>query len=430
MGYVVANRERYRMILNLEFATRKRLRSLGAGLRWVRQGWLVYAVIAIRFGILAVMLWGGVHSPDCLGQPPRPTPASTTGFNSGDASKTTATVQWRTGDDFDQFIKSPVSVSWQNAELRNRLIEFSRSQRIPIVLDRRVDPNQRLDLVVRNVSVEQFLLRVAQRCGCQFCRLGDGYYVGPSENAQRLLAIDSILSRSSKKVSTRWSEVRSAAWEKLATPSQVLQQWLPKNEFSISGIEQIEHDLMAAVDAGALRLDLRLALLLSQFDLWFRQSKTGDAISIVSPPQSLSATLRLEGYEVNAALLQRVRAVAPECNVKKVRRSLLITGPAEQLEMGRNVVIESFQPALRELDKKRFQLNVKNQRRLILQAVAQQLAMEVSVDPKCETALDAVITVEVKDATLNDLLDAIFGDCRCRYAIDGQSINVTPSEAP
>lgn len=399
----------------------------------------MYAAIAFRFAIgLAIGITTGSvlarsPSPDCRGQDPLNSPAAERPADAEVGSLATDEIVWRTGDDFDQFIKSPVSVSWQHAELRKRLAEFSRSQKIPIVLDRRIDPNQRLDLVVRNVSVEQFLLRVAQQSGCQFCRFGDGYYVGPAENAQRLLAIDAILNRSPKRTSsasTAWGVVGSAAWDKLATPSQVLQQWLPENEFSISGLDQIDHDLMAAADAGALRLDLRLALLLSQFDLWFRQNKSGDAITIVPPPQSLSATMRLEGFDVTQALLQRVRSVAPECKVKKVRRSLSITGPADQLEMARNVVIESFEPTLRELDEKRFQLKVENKRRLILDAVAQQLAMELVVDPDSEPRLAEVITVEVKDATVYDLLDAIFRDSDCQYAIDGQTLRVTPTAGP
>lgn len=335
-------------------------------------------------------------------------------------------LQWRTGSDFNQFVKSPISVSWQQAKLREHLKQFSQTQRIAIVLDRRINPDQILDLVVRNVSVEQFLLRTAQQCGCKFCRLGDGYYFGPGENAERLLAINAILRRPPKKTQPPWSVVESSAWDRLATPQEIIERWLPKSDFEISGLDQVDHDLMAESDAGELRLDLRLALLLSQFDLWFRQNKSGDAIAIVRPPKTMTATLIIDGYEINKALLERVRAVAPTCKVKKIRRSLSISGPAQELEMARNVMIESYRPKLRKLEEKRFQLNVRNHRRQILDAVAKQLAMDLVIDPKCETMLNDVVSVEVKDATVNDLLDAILFGARCQHSIVGQTLQIAP----
>ena len=336
-----------------------------------------------------------------------------------------APVQWRTGSDFDEFSKSPISVSWQNAALRERLTQFAFSQQIAIVLDRRIDANLELDLSVKNVSIEQFMLRVSQAAGVKFCRFGDCYYVGPAANAERLLAIDAILTSGRQRRQTKFSREAAADWPMLSTPQDVLQQWANENNLETDNAKAIEHDLMAELNVPAMRLDMRLALLLSQFNLWFRQDKTKQLITIVPPPTNPTASLRLSGYNVDKHLLDRLRVVAPKCDVAKTKGSIKITGPANELEMARNVVIESFKPPRRELSDKRFQLNVENKRGLILSAVAEQLALELAVDDDCENVLEDVVLLNVKDATVETLLTTILKGSDCVYEIDGSTLRIS-----
>ena len=406
------------MPLNLNILLHSRLALLthlspkwvrGAGVTGKRSsfvcssGWLIYVLLFAWFVTLSL-------TPNCLGQ------------DIDKAAGQTDAAAWRTGADLEQFIKSPVSVSWQYAELGPRLTQFSRSQKLAVVLDRRIDPNQLIDLTVRNVSVEQFLLRVAQASGGSFCRFGDCIYIGPVENARRLLAIDAILSSGSKK--NRWSRTAAESWPRLSTPQEVITRWSQDNEFAINQLERIEHDLMSAVNIPPMRLDMRLALLLSQFDLWFRQNKTGTDVTIVDPPEKLKATLRLVGYDATKELLDRVRSAAPDAKVVKSRKMISVTGNAEELEFARNVIIESWQPELTELDKKRFQLKVKNERGQILNAVAQQLELEVLIAEDCKAMLKDVVAIEVKDATVTELLDAILTDTPCSFLFEGQILKI------
>ena len=333
-------------------------------------------------------------------------------------------VQWRTGRALDEFAKSPISVSWQHAQLRDHLMQFARSQQIAIVLDRRVDPNQLLDITVNNASVEQFLLRIAQASGTKFCRFGDCYYLGPAGSAERLLGIDAILSSGRQQKRSLLSRSEPLSWPILTTPREVLKRLATENDFEIKDIDRIEHDLMTEVSVPLMRLDMRLALLLSQFDFWFKQSKTEKSISIVDPPNDIKASLRMMGYDADKELLQRIRTAAPSCKVTKTKRSITITGPTQELEMARNVAIESFKPKSRSLDEKRFQLNVKNERGLILTAVAKQLGMEVQVDKDCQDILTDVVVVEVKDATVEVLLDTILAGTGCEYSLDGQTLRL------
>ena len=363
-------------------------------------GWLIYA---LGFALFAL-----IFSSDSIAQDPISAP-----------------VQWRTGRAFDEFSKTPISVSWQHAALRERLVQFARSQQIAIVLDRRVDANLELDLTVKNVSIEQFMLRISQAAGLKFCRFGDCYYLGPAANAERLLAIDAILTSGRQSRRSKFSREESIAWPVLSTPQSVLQRWTEENGLKTENVQSIEHDLMAELNVPAMRLDMRLTLLLSQFDLWFRQSKTKPLITIIEPPTNLTASLRLSGYDVDEALLDRVRIVAPKCDVAKTKGSIKITGPAKELEMARNIVIESFHPQQRDLSDKRFQLNVENKRGSILSAVSEQLGLELTVDDDCENSLQDVVRLEVKDATVETLLTAILEGSDCVYEIDAASLRIS-----
>lgn len=362
--------------------------------------WLLYVTTGVWFILLSV-------ANSCVAQDADP-----------------ENVRWRTGAALDDFSKSPISVSWQQAHLRSHLMHFARSQQLAIVLDRRVDPNQKLDVVVKNVSIEQFLLRIAQATGTKFCRFGDCYYLGPPENAQRLLGISAMLSRGRQRKQNFLSRSAAMWWPSLTTPQEVLQRLSLENDFEIKGIDSIEHDLMSALSIPPMRLDMRMVLLLSQFDCWFKQNKSTNAISIIAPPKNLKASLRMRDYDADKELLKRLRATAPSCKIAKTKRTITITGPTQELEMARNVVIESFEPQMRSLNEKRFQLNVENKRGLIIKAVAEQLAMELQIAEDCEDILGDVITVEVKDATVEALMDAILRNTQCGYSQDGQTLRL------
>jgi hypothetical protein len=119
-----------------------------------------------------------------------------------------------------------------------------------------------------------------------------------------------------------------------------------------------------------------------------------------------------------------MRAASTSCKVTKTKRTIKITGPVQGLEAARNVAIGSFTPKPRSLDEKRFQLSVKNRRGLILNAVAQQLALEVQVADDCQSVLKEVVVVTVKDATVDVLLEAILAGTECDYSQEGQTLRL------
>ena len=66
------------------------------------------------------------------------------------------------------------------------MASLSRAQRVAVLIDRRVDPNQKLDLQLSGVPMDAALQQIADRCGLGVSRLGAVVYLGPPPAADHL----------------------------------------------------------------------------------------------------------------------------------------------------------------------------------------------------------------------------------------------------
>ena len=70
---------------------------------------------------------------------------------------------WVTGTTLEQQLATVVSVSWSNTPLARALQSLSASQHLAIVLDRRVDPSQPVQLTLSQEPLQTSLQRIADR---------------------------------------------------------------------------------------------------------------------------------------------------------------------------------------------------------------------------------------------------------------------------
>ena len=95
-------------------------------------------------------------------------------------------VAWTTGREFQQRLAQPVDILWTGNPLRAAIRGLSEAQQVAILLDRRVDPGQKLDLTIKGKPLEAALQTIADHCGLGVSRLGAVVYLGPPSAAQRL----------------------------------------------------------------------------------------------------------------------------------------------------------------------------------------------------------------------------------------------------
>ena len=93
------------------------------------------------------------------------------------------------GKKLDRKILQEFSVWWRDGELRDRLMAFSNSEKIAIMLDRRVDPSTLMNVGIEKRTVEQIFWRVSEAAEIGVCRIEDCYYFGPVDTVVALSLI-------------------------------------------------------------------------------------------------------------------------------------------------------------------------------------------------------------------------------------------------
>jgi hypothetical protein len=193
-------------------------------------------------------------------------------------------INWATGADLQKRLAQPVSIVWQNNPLRNALTAVSRTQRVAILIDRRVDPNQKLDLKLTDTPLHSVLQTIADRCGLEVARLNNVVYFGPRSAAAQLRPSSAALAQAARRLpkpaQRKFFLSKPMAWEDLATPRDLLTLLARQNNLELAGLDRVPHDLWAAADLPPMTLVDRLSLIALQFDLAIEISDDGQRLEL------------------------------------------------------------------------------------------------------------------------------------------------------
>ena len=156
-----------------------------------------------------------------------------------------------------------------------------------------------------------------------------------------------------------------------------------------------------------MSLSDRLTLLLAGFDLTFKLARDGSAIRLEPMPTEVAI---LRSYSPRGSLKAAETAVAsafPSVGIKRAGTGLAITGTFEEHEaIGRLLRGEAIRPVEPTPGSKRFDLRVENQPiGAIVKAVAQRERLQLQVEPAVQAKLQRRISLDVKQLTLEELLD-------------------------
>lgn len=125
-------------------------------------------------------------------------------------------IAWATGAAFQRQLGQPVDVFWTNTPLRSAVRGLSQSQQVAILIDRRVDPGQKLDIKLQNTPMELVLQTIAERCQLGLTRLGPVVYLGPQWSAARLKSAAAVFRQAVRRLPSpeqrKYLEVKALAW--------------------------------------------------------------------------------------------------------------------------------------------------------------------------------------------------------------------------
>jgi len=302
---------------------------------------------------------------------------------------------WLVGPALHARLGQAVDVNWSAAQLRSALAGLGRTHQVAILLDRRVDPDRRVDLVLHDVALGAALAEIAGRQGADVSRLGPVVYIGPPPSASRLRTLAELRRREAMAIEAaarqRLLSERRMSWEDLAEPRQLIERLAAEAGLELAGLEQVPHDLWAAADLPPMSLVDRITLVATQFDLTFSIAPDGRSLRLVPVPEQLP--------------------------VAKADNSMAAK-PA---------------PARHPRDQKRYTLRqAKGRLSDLLPKLAAMLQVELEIDQaalaRAGISLDQPVSLSVTDATVDELFAKLLSPAGCTFRREGKTIVVVPKE--
>jgi secretin/TonB-like protein len=345
---------------------------------------------------------------------------------------------WPTGAEIGQQLAAPVSVSWSNLPLARALKSLGTSQHMAIVLDRRVDPERPISLVIDQESLGEALNKIARHLKLGYCQFGPIAYFGPPAMARRLRTMATLRLEQLRQLSTPATRkllmMRSWHWDDLTEPRQLVDELAAEAEVEIVGADKIPHDLWPAADLPPMSWIDRLTLLAAQFELSFELDKTGRRAQLVAAPATVALTRSYQAGADAATVARRWAKALPDARVIVDKNRIRIEGRLEDHEaVQQRLRGKPTEQTTVTAGKEVYQLSVENAAlEQVVQQVAERLNLEFDWDraaiDAAGIATDQLVTVKVKDASLDELVRAVLAGTGLAFRRDDRKISLYPTE--
>ncbi len=343
---------------------------------------------------------------------------------------------WVTGMRLTRQLEQPVTATWSNQPFREALASFSQTQHVAVIIDRRIDADAPLSLTIAGVPLRTAILMIAERKGIGSSLLGPVVYLGPKQTAEQLKTLAALRQDEAGKSPAGerklLTQSRPWSWDDLAEPRKLASQLGKEARIEILGLEQIPHDLWSAKRLPALLWSDRLTLLLAQFGLMGKISADGRSVAIVPIPEIVEIERRYAGGDQPATRAARLAAQVPKARIWVDGDRLVAVGRLEdheeisQLLSGKQVRTTTVTPG-----PQRYKFNVAG---LPLDEVLTQLGTMLKLDVKyaqkeiqaANISLNQLITFQIENASLDELLAAVFKNTGLTFERQDKRVTVKP----
>jgi hypothetical protein len=355
------------------------------------------------------------------------------GANSAKRGDAAETIAWQSGVEFRRQLELPVAIAWSSNPLRSALGNLSRSHRMAIFVDRRVDPDQLVNFSAPDIPLDDALRKLARQLNVGVCYVGPVIYIGPEPVAAKLATLAAVKKEEARKLPAaalaRMARSQTWQWDELATPRELLDHLATSGGVTIVGIEHVPHDLWPAGDLPALSWVDRLSLVLAGFDMTFRFSTDGTQLRLDPMPETVvlerSHAVRPEARQ----LIGKLAELFPNATIRPAGTQIQVSGSLEDHETIDRLL--QGQPIKRPSTgtvTTRYTLTVEDQPLGgIVKALAERLELEAKFDPRVSNEkLNQLVSFRVKDATMDELLKAVLDPAGLSFKLNGKSLEVVP----
>ena len=343
-------------------------------------------------------------------------------------------INWQSAEGVRRQLEQPVSISWSGVPLRQAIQNLARSQRVAMLVDRRVDPDQEMEIALADLPLEEALLRIAAKLNLGVSRLGPVMYFGPKASAGRLRTLVELRNQEIERLPaaarTKLTEPKPCRWEQLSSPRDLLAAAASDYGVRIESLAAIPHDLWAAADLPTVGMAERVSLIAIQFDLTFQISPDGRAIRLVPIPERVVLEKSYPSA-TPSAVVGRLKDMLKRSELTAGERQIVVRGPAEEHEMV--VTLLSQKPVRRTTvtpGRTVYQLNIVMPVGRLIRELGPKLNLEIEIDERSISraglSLDHDVSVSVKDASEDELLKAVLEPAGLTYQRTGNTLVVRP----
>lgn len=324
--------------------------------------------------------------------------------------------------------------------MRPYLQRLAQDRQVAILLDRRVDPSQRVPVAILDDYFDEGIRNFVKPARCEISMIGETLFVGPPETAawlrtrvqilrDELDAVEELSPKRQFELLRRYE----LTWDDLATPREVLRTIGERYHFEFQNAEIIPHDLWVRGTIASPNVLEALTIVLTQYELTFEWINTNQ-IRLVEelPIPGLEREHRPRGMTIQSAL-QVIQQVFPALVIESSGPQLHVTGTLEQHEKIAELIGESpprrpppKSPATQSLRDRRLTLKMVRKPFGSLMATLQQQGIQVRYDAtaiqNAQIDLGTLISLELEQATIDLLLEQACQKVGLTYSIENDVI--------
>ncbi|MDC0261773.1 hypothetical protein OAK47_00985 [Planctomycetaceae bacterium] len=347
------------------------------------------------------------------------------------------------GKDYQQRLDDPGLASLSGLKLRETLRQIEQAYHLASFRDRRIDPEQTVELAKSNGDVRKLLTSIGEAVDCRVSFTGQLVYVGPESNtrllrsliAQRTLEIRRMIR---DRPNSRLMVPQAFLWPVLSQPRELVIQVAANAQFTINNPELIEHDVWSAGTIPEATVPEILSILLLGFDLTFEISEDRKSITLVPIPTEVDL-YNSEVYTLKSGeKSDKWQRVAPAAEISASGQRVTVSGLVEDheairdLRSGKRELDATEAIALLPLSKRRFTLTLKDAPAAAVLKELEKSGIQFAWDPQkfasAKIDFNNHVMIDVQEVTAEEFFQALLEPLGIEFDVSGVTVTMRPKE--
>jgi len=331
--------------------------------------------------------------------------------------------------DFQKQLDTTISVHW-NLPLSNIIKSIRETQNVAVFLDRRIDPQQTIQLKIQDTKLTSAFDQLAAQCNSRISIVRNVVYIGPVKTTQWLATLAEIQAENHRRrpgpETTRLFQPQTTQWSRLSQPRIIVEQVAESIRAQVTNLEVIPFDLWDQNRLPALPFAHRFTLLLAGFNLTYQVNDDHSITLVTFPEQAKIQKTFLK--PVATANLARIKTSFPMLEILENTNQLVVRGRWEDIEQldqllrGKTVTIPDNGTTSMQV----YTLTVTNQTiQDVLKAIAANEKLELTVTAAAMQRWGKRITLTAKELPLTELLKQVVQQGQLQFKVDDKQLQIT-----